>query len=382
MKRPIVLQLTTLLFPPAATRTASTLSVSPESKLNVTQPDAPRAAVAHLLFPVNVHRTPPTSLSHYTDAARLYGIVRSGCLWAPHMYYLSDSQEFTYASQLLNSAFGQRVNNSRDQVAERLYQLQKCYQDRFAVWKSIADPYVVCFCEAGNLLSQWRAYAANGSGFALEFEPERLMEALQSDPEVDDLLSRIRRTEMQPICNRRAMPSIWRYWGVPSLASFAKYGSRDARPYPVADPDCRRWQSKAIRADGKPRISFVLGIWASAAFTIRWTGAAIRSISSCWQTKGSLWLSMRVVSYPGSWALALPVRGAFPPLPAKRLTKTVRFQGLQLVDDVMPPKEIVRAIRRIVIAHQIRDQLSLDSLHEGIDDGLERGCRFHAENAT
>jgi len=42
----------------------------------------------------NVHRELPSGLFHYTDAAGLQGIVKSGRLWATHIYYLNDTQEF------------------------------------------------------------------------------------------------------------------------------------------------------------------------------------------------------------------------------------------------------------------------------------------------
>jgi hypothetical protein len=110
--------------------------------------------------------------------------VRSGCFWATHIYHLNDALEFRYGSQVINAIFRNEIDASQGQVADRLHRLQECYQGHFAVWESLADPYVVCFCEAGNLLSQWRAYATNGSGFAIQFEPARLMQALETDPEV------------------------------------------------------------------------------------------------------------------------------------------------------------------------------------------------------
>ena len=60
----------------------------------------------------------------------------------------------------------------------------ECYQNHSAIWGSLADPYVTCFCANGNLLSQWRAYAANGSGFAIEFEPTRLMDTFKNDADI------------------------------------------------------------------------------------------------------------------------------------------------------------------------------------------------------
>src|ERR1035441_3309460 len=146
--------------------------------------DLPGEVAYFLALWRNVHRPPPPRLSHYTDAAGLCGIVRSGSLWATHIYYLNDSLEFKYGSQVINNIFTHEIDSSQGQITQRLRRLQECYQGHFAIWESLADPYVVCFCEAGNLLSQWRAYATNGSGFAIEFEPARLIQVLERDPEI------------------------------------------------------------------------------------------------------------------------------------------------------------------------------------------------------
>jgi hypothetical protein len=41
-------------------------------------------------------------------------------------------------------------------------------------WGSSEPGSIVSFCENGDLLSQWRAYGAKGSGYSLGFEPSAL----------------------------------------------------------------------------------------------------------------------------------------------------------------------------------------------------------------
>lgn len=132
----------------------------------------------------NVHRELPPALFHYTDAAGLSGIVRSGNLWASHVYYVNDAHEFIYARGVINQAFDDRIEQSDASIGEKLKQLRASYRAHVSIWESIADAYLVCFCEVGNLLSQWRAYAANGEGFAVKFDPHKLMESLRSDTDV------------------------------------------------------------------------------------------------------------------------------------------------------------------------------------------------------
>ena len=120
----------------------------------------------------NLHRTlPPTGLFHYTDAAGLHGIIRSGEFWATHVYYLNDSQEFKYAARLINEQFSDLIDRGEGDTALFLDRLRGTIQSNFTIWSSIAGIYAVCFCTNGNLLSQWRAYSANGSGFSIGFDP-------------------------------------------------------------------------------------------------------------------------------------------------------------------------------------------------------------------
>jgi hypothetical protein len=107
-----------------------------------------------------VHQPVPPRLSHYTDASGLSGIVRSGSLWATHIYYLNDSQEFRYGSQVIHEYFTGELASRPDHERDSLRLLHDCYRSQVALWESIADPYIVCFCQTANLLSQWRAYAS------------------------------------------------------------------------------------------------------------------------------------------------------------------------------------------------------------------------------
>jgi hypothetical protein len=128
----------------------------------------------------NAQGTPPP-LFHYTDADGLRGIINSGSLWATHIDYLNDSQEFKHAYGLINSIIDGLLGGEQNQTTVRLRLIKDWFQRHFILWRAVLAPYVVCFCEKGNLLSQWRAYAADGSGFSLEFDPGRLMQGLSSN---------------------------------------------------------------------------------------------------------------------------------------------------------------------------------------------------------
>jgi hypothetical protein len=60
---------------------------------------------------MDVHPVPPL-LYHFTDAPGLRGIVESHALWATHIYYLNDAQEFGYAEDLAGRLILERAEQS------------------------------------------------------------------------------------------------------------------------------------------------------------------------------------------------------------------------------------------------------------------------------
>ncbi len=137
--------------------------------------------------------TPPETLYHYTDSAGLLGIIGSpislpgteesvfgfergatfGTLWATDARYLNDAHELTYGAAALAEKLERHAEESRTpQVVERLRELAETVRDgRFELTygsdteRSLA--HVTCFCESGDLLSQWRGY---GGGYAIGFD--------------------------------------------------------------------------------------------------------------------------------------------------------------------------------------------------------------------
>lgn len=118
------------------------------------------------------HAQPPAPvppLFHYTGAGGMRGIIRSGRIWASGAQYMNDWMEVVYGYEIIR-------NKLRDLVGSR--QLPACSLEVFTrVLQLMDDPespfvdaYFAAFCEKGNLLSQWRAYAGT-QGFAAEFDP-------------------------------------------------------------------------------------------------------------------------------------------------------------------------------------------------------------------
>ncbi len=126
---------------------------------------------------------PPELVYHYTDAAGLLGIISSGKLWATDIEFLNDAQELTYARATVldelraradeiappdtGSEDGLRADVLRSIAGELEYPPQGEPSSTYHI-------YATCFCEDGDLLSQWRAYGGDG-GYAIGFRALSLL---------------------------------------------------------------------------------------------------------------------------------------------------------------------------------------------------------------
>jgi Protein of unknown function (DUF2971) len=126
----------------------------------------PRLLSSNLLPEFPVKRLPKL-LYHYTDSAGLIGILDTQELWATHADYLNDSREMQYGRDLIVSELDSARNNAPTESAQScLEQTALC----ITVGNPDFDHYLVCFCEKGDLLSQWRGYGDRGAGYAIGFD--------------------------------------------------------------------------------------------------------------------------------------------------------------------------------------------------------------------
>ncbi|RYU59696.1 DUF2971 domain-containing protein [Methylolobus aquaticus] len=112
----------------------------------------------------------PEILYHYTSYAGLHGILKSHSIWATDCEYLNDPSEGHVAISLIESYI-----DSIKGVSSHCQCLLKSIRDRLEHYKPDAAPFsyfIACFCTSGDLLSQWRAYGASASGYALGFSAE------------------------------------------------------------------------------------------------------------------------------------------------------------------------------------------------------------------
>jgi hypothetical protein len=116
---------------------------------------------------------PPRTLFHYTNGAGLQGILESNRFWATHAQYLNDSTELVYAYDFIKAAVKRHTDEQAPMaLAELGYQVTTLL-DPFYVHE-LLKPYMVCFCEEGDLLSQWRGYGGGVGGYALGLDSSRI----------------------------------------------------------------------------------------------------------------------------------------------------------------------------------------------------------------
>lgn len=106
----------------------------------------------------------PDVLYHYTTIAGLIGIIQSGAVWATDIRFLNDSTELQYARDILLKRIEEETAGQASSNAHRIF-----WERAKEVFKSRPSDYrfISCFCEDGDLLSQWRGYAGGTGGFSI-----------------------------------------------------------------------------------------------------------------------------------------------------------------------------------------------------------------------
>lgn len=132
-----------------------------------------------------------TSLYHYTSVDALLSIVQNHTLRATDIRYLNDAAEFKlFLQESLLQAETARQGTAlpdRCEPNEVLHNIDYLRFFRSNFWGSVTDLVesldylgVVCFSQAENDLSQWRAYTPLGLGVCIEFDREKLNEHAKS----------------------------------------------------------------------------------------------------------------------------------------------------------------------------------------------------------
>lgn len=129
----------------------------------------------------------PQRLFHYTTAKGIYGILTSGAIWATDIRFMNDAQELLYAEEIVRQVVSGIDNPALDPNHPNHADAAH-FGEMFATFKEtflgdLSSPrfslFAACFCESGDLLSQWRAYGSD-HGYALEIRVDALRNQLPS----------------------------------------------------------------------------------------------------------------------------------------------------------------------------------------------------------
>ena len=110
-----------------------------------------------------VNSAVPELIYHYTSIEGLFGIVQSGHLWLSDYSYLNDTRELSHGANLVTEVARELLVDENRPLAIDL--LQRCIKELQAPVHRVC---VASFSEAGDSLSQWRAYG----NIAIGFEPK------------------------------------------------------------------------------------------------------------------------------------------------------------------------------------------------------------------
>lgn len=149
------------LAPPIAMNDVFNLQLSPAAAALLMRIQGVRAGAQS--------RPAPPLLYHYTNAPGLLGIIENNKIWATHINYLNDASELFYARQLVDNILAQSQKKAASKIVREFFRRVRTV---FDVSRTM-DVFISCFCEDGDLLSQWRGYAQAGEGYSIGVDSQR-----------------------------------------------------------------------------------------------------------------------------------------------------------------------------------------------------------------
>ena len=115
---------------------------------------------------------PPPVLYHYCPPPSLISILQSRRLWAGDARQMNDAQELLYARKVAARVAARLLKDwppITGKIGAALLEAVADESYRYWEWDRY---FIVCFTENGDQLSQWRAYANDGLGYAIGFRSD------------------------------------------------------------------------------------------------------------------------------------------------------------------------------------------------------------------
>lgn len=130
-------------------------------------------------FKAQISADLPEYVFHYTNPQGLLGIVSSGTLWMSDSSFLNDPSELVYFKEIVQNCCHNICNSKSNQNTSMNYKdfIEKL--GNFAP-SQVGSVFLASLSEHRDQLSQWRAYAGGGPGYALGFRSSELAKSISS----------------------------------------------------------------------------------------------------------------------------------------------------------------------------------------------------------
>ena len=128
----------------------------------------------------------PEKIYHYTSSEGLLGIVKSKELHLTDFMYLNDPQEIQHGLEIvrkliLDTAHEKKENTPEQQTLRKFLWTLDSNILKTGDRLSHDSIFISCFCENGDLLSQWKGYSNFGAGFSIGFNTENIVNKTNDD---------------------------------------------------------------------------------------------------------------------------------------------------------------------------------------------------------
>lgn len=121
---------------------------------------------------IKEHQDLPGVLYQYTSYLGLTGILSNHSVWMTDITYLNDTSEMKLGLDLLEKC----INEKMSSVSKACHRVLGAASMAISSTASILTGgyLIACFCMNNDLLSQWRAYGNNGTGYNVGFDSAKL----------------------------------------------------------------------------------------------------------------------------------------------------------------------------------------------------------------
>jgi hypothetical protein len=121
---------------------------------------------------------------HYCSLDTLIKIIETDKIRLCNPYKMNDSKELSWFFELLPRVMEDYISKLEDEEVKESYKffyektISQIYEQDFF---DKVIPYVACFSEQGDILSQWRAYSDDGKGVSIGFNLGKLVQKDNSE---------------------------------------------------------------------------------------------------------------------------------------------------------------------------------------------------------